>query len=88
MIDGTAFGLNLYPSPPVCSFSSCGHHISVLFSQLFSRCVVVKIATGSSLAHRVQPFYVIRKMAPPPIVQNMYKTIFLGVPLKVPLNQN
>ncbi len=98
MIDGTAFGLNLYPSPPVCSFSSCGHHISVLFSQLFSRCVVVKIATDSSLAHRVQPFYVIRKRElfknngyytpPPPIVQNMYKTIFLGVPLKVPLNQN
>ncbi len=67
MIDGIAFGLNLYPSPPVSSFSSCGHHISVLFSQLsISRCVVVKTATGSSLAHRVQPFYVIRKMAPPP----------------------
>ncbi len=72
MIDGIAFGLNLYPSPPVSSFSSCGHHINVLFSQLFLRCVVVKIATGSSLAHRVQPFYVIRT----PIVQNMYKTIF------------
>ncbi len=63
MIDGIAFGLNLYPSPPVSSFSSCGHHISVLFSQLFSRCVVVKIATGSSLAHRVQPFYVITNMS-------------------------
>ncbi len=75
MIDGTAFGLNLYiyPPPPVSSFG--GHHISVLFSQLsISRCVVVKIATSSALAHRVQPFYVIGIMAPP-IVQNMYKTM-------------
>ncbi len=50
-IDSTAFGLNLYlyPSPPVSSFSSCGHHISILFSELsISRCVVVKIATGSA----------------------------------------
>ncbi len=33
-IHGTAFGLNLYlyPSPPVSSFSSCGHHISILFA--------------------------------------------------------
>ncbi len=49
-IDGTAFGLNLYlyPSPPVSSFSSCGHHSSILFSELsIPRCVVVKIATGS-----------------------------------------
>ncbi len=50
-IDGTAFGLNLYlyPSPPVSSFSSCGHHISILFSELcIPSCVVVKIATGSA----------------------------------------
>ncbi len=50
-IHGTAFGLNLYlyPSPPVSSFSSCAHHISILFSQLsIPRCVVVKIATGSA----------------------------------------
>ncbi len=35
-IYGTAFGLNLYlyPSPPVSSFGSCGHHFSILFSQL------------------------------------------------------
>ncbi len=50
-IHGTAFGLNLYlyPSPPVSSFSSCGHHISILFSELsILSCVVVKIATGST----------------------------------------
>ncbi len=76
-IHATAFGLNLYLnlSPAVSSFGSCGHHISILFSQLsIPSCIVVKIATGSALAHRVQPFHVIRKMAPP-IVQNMYKTV-------------
>ncbi len=49
-IHGIAFGLNLYlyPSPPVSSFSSCGHHISILFSELsIPSCVVVKIARGS-----------------------------------------
>ncbi len=67
--------LNLYPSPPVSFFGSCGHHISILSSELsILRCVLVKIATGSALAHQVQPVYVIRKMAPP-IVQNMYKTM-------------
>jgi len=73
----TVFGLNLnlYPSPPVSFFSSCGHHNSILSPELsILRCVVVKIATGSALAHQVQPVYVIRKMAPP-IVQNMYKTM-------------
>ncbi len=45
-IDGTAFGSNLYlyPSPTVSSISSCGHHISILFSKLsILRCFVVKI---------------------------------------------
>ncbi len=44
-IDGTIFGLNLYlyPPPPVSSFSSCGYHISILFSELsIPKCVVVK----------------------------------------------
>ncbi len=44
-IDGTIFGLNLYlhPTPPVSSFSSCVHHISILFSELsIPKCVVVK----------------------------------------------
>ncbi len=50
-IHGTAFGLKLYlyPSPPVSSFGRCGHHISILFSEWsIPRCVVVKIATGST----------------------------------------
>ncbi len=51
-IHGTAFGLNLYLYSPVSSFGSCGHHISILFSQLsIPSCIVVKIATGSALAH-------------------------------------
>ncbi len=73
----TAFGLNLYlnPSPPVSSFGSCGHRISILFYELsILSCVVVKIATGNALAHRVQPFYVNRKMRLP-IVENKYKTM-------------
>ncbi len=76
-IHGTTFGLNLYlyPSPPVSSFGSCGDNISILFSELsIPSCIMVKIATGSALAHRVQPFYVIRNMALP-MVQNMYKTM-------------
>ncbi len=51
----TAFGLKLYlyPSPPVSSFGRCGHHISILFSEWsIPRCVVVKIATGSSSSKR------------------------------------
>ncbi len=51
-IHGTAFDLNLYLylSPPVSSFGSCGHYISILFSEFrvnFPSCVVVKIATGN-----------------------------------------
>ncbi len=47
-IDGTAFVLNLYlyPSQAVSSFNSCGHHVSILFSELC--CVVIKIATASA----------------------------------------
>ncbi len=63
---GVQYMYSTCPSPPVSSFGSCGHHISILFSQLsIPSCIVVKIATGSALAHRVQPFYVIRKLAPP-----------------------
>ncbi len=78
-IHGTVFGLNLYlyPPPPVSSFGHCDHHISVLFPQLsIQSCVVVEIASGSALVHRVQPFRSSEKCPPPPIVQNMYKTIF------------
>ncbi len=49
-IHGTAFILNLYfyLSPPISSFGSCGHHISILFFELsILSCVVVKIAAGS-----------------------------------------
>ncbi len=50
-IHGTAFGLNLYlyPSPPVSSFGSFGHHIKKKNSELsIQSCIVVKIATGSA----------------------------------------
>ncbi len=59
----TAFGLNLYlyPSPPVSSFSSCGHHISILFSELC--CHQNNRTFTSSEKWR-------------PIVQNMYKTMW------------
>ncbi len=61
-IHGTAFGLNLYlyPSPHVSSFS-----ISVISVFYFLSCFVVKIAAVTLVAHRVQPFHVIRIMAPP-----------------------
>ncbi len=81
-IHGTAFGLNLYlyPSPPVSSFSSCAHHISILFSELsIPSCVVVKIASGNASSSPSATILRHQNNAPhppPPIVQNMYKTMW------------